>query len=138
MKTTLRISGFILLLSGTMFLFAGCATKQAYEGPKLPPESVAIIKPSNPGVIDLAVILQVDGKKRGFFEEIAEVLPGEHTVLIQVSSGFPPVTIYRTKALPFNAKAGHVYRVEGKVRGGRAIAWIEDETTNEVVAGEKQ
>lgn len=138
MKMTLRISSLFPFLFGTMFLFAGCATKQAYEGSKLPRESVAIIKPSTPGLIDLAGILQVDGTKRGFFEEIAEVLPGEHTVLVQVSSGFFPVTFYRTKTLSFNARAGHVYRVEGKVRGGKAIAWIEDETTNEVVAGERQ
>jgi len=138
MKMTLRIQSWILFTFGTVFLFAGCATKQAYEGSPLPRESVAVIKPSTPGLVNLAVILQVDGIKRGFFEEIAEVLPGDHTVLVQVSTGFFPVTIHRTKTLSFNARAGHVYRVEGKVSGGKAIAWIEDETTNEVVAGERQ
>jgi len=132
MKMTRRISSFILFLFGTMFLFSGCATKQAYEGSKLPRESVAVIKDSF-GVIDGAGILQVDGKKRGFFDKIVEVLPGEHTLVVQVHSA----GVARNKALTFNARAGHVYRVDGKVSRGNAIAWIEDETTNEVVAGER-
>jgi hypothetical protein len=140
MKMALRISRFILFLFGTMFLFAGCTTKQAYEGSKLPRESVAVIKPTT-GPIDQTIIVKVDGvdgKKRVIAQEIFEVLPGEHTVVVRAISGFFPVEFVRYKTLSFKARAGRVYRVEGKVRDGNAIVWIEDETTNEVVAGEKQ
>ena len=140
MKMTLRLSSFVLFLFGTMFLFGGCTTKQAYEGSKLPRESVAVIKPTT-GAIDQTIIVQVDGvagKTRVIAEEIFEVLPGDHTVVIRAISGWFPVYSTRERTLSFNARAGHVYRVEGKVRDGKAIVWIEDETTNEVVAGERQ
>ena len=139
MKITLRSSSFILFLLGTMLLFAGCATKQAYEGSKLPRESVATIKPTA-GIIDAAWILQVDGKERGFFEEIVEVLPGEHTIKIQVTSGFGGIfspQFVGNKTLSFRASAGHTYKADGTIKKGDTFAWIVDDTTNEVVAGER-
>ena len=138
MQIRISVSSVMPFLCGTFLLFAGCTTMQSYEGAKLPPEDVAIIKGSF-GVINMASILEVDGNARSFFEEMAELLPGEHTVKIQVMSGFggvfsPQYIGYKT--LSFQASAGHTYKVDGKIKKGDTFAWIVDETTNEVVAGE--
>jgi hypothetical protein len=109
---------------------------QSYEGPKVPPESVALIK-SSFGMIDLARISEVDGKARGFTEEFAEILPGEHIVKVQVRSGFVGAEYIGNKTLSFQARAGHSYKVEGKTKREDTFAWIVDETTSEVVAGKK-
>ncbi len=102
--------------------------------PKLPPESVALIK-STFGMIDLASISEVDGEARDLTEDVAEVLPGEHTVKIQVRSGFVGAEYIGNKTLAFRARAGHSYKVEGKTRREDTFAWIIDEATSEVVAG---
>ena len=138
MQIRISVSSVMPFLCGTFLLFAGCTTMQSYEGAKLPPEDVAIIKESF-SVINRASILEVDGKARSFFEESSEILPGEHTVKIQVISGFGsfigPQHI-GNRTLSFQASAGHTYKVDGKIKKGDTFAWIVDETTNEVVAGE--
>lgn len=136
MQMRISVSSVIPFLFGTLLLFAGCTTMKSYEGPKLPPENVALIKGSL-GTIVQVTILEVDGKARGFTEEISEILPGEHTVKIHVSSGFGFLRIGNKKTLSFKAKAGHTYKAEGKIIKGNTFAWIVDETTNEVVAGER-
>lgn len=143
MQIKVDVSSVMPLLFGTLLLFSGCTTMQSYEGPKLAPENVALIKGSF-GMINLASILEVDGKVRGFTQESAEVLPGEHTIRVQVTHGsgvFGP-QYSGNKKLSFRASAGHTYKVDGTIkkvdRFDRAIfVWIVDEKTNEVVAGER-
>jgi hypothetical protein len=136
MQIKISGSGVMPFLIGTLLLFAGCATTmQSYEGSKLPPENVALIK-GNFGVAKLATILEVDGKARGFFEEFAEVLPGEHTIKIQVSRGLG-TTYIGTKTLSFQAIAGHTYVIDGTIIKGDTFAWIVDKTTDTIVAGER-
>jgi hypothetical protein len=104
--------------------------------PKFPSEGLALIK-SSFGLVDLASISEVDGETRGFTEDIAEILPGEHTVKIRVRSGFVGAEYIGSKTLSFRARAGHSYKVEGKTKREHTFAWIVDETTGEVVAGKK-
>ena len=138
MKIRIDIFNVRPLLFGTLLLFSGCTTMQSYEGPKLAPENVALIKGSF-GMINLASILEVDGKARGFTEETAEMLPGEHTIRVQVTSGFGAFSpqYIGNKKLSFRASAGHAYKADGTIKEGVTFAWIVDETTNEVVAGER-
>ena len=137
MQKKIWLSCLTPFLFTALLLLVGCATKQAYEGPKLPSEGVVLIKPSF-GLVTLATIAEVNGKERGFFEERAEVLPGEHTVKIRVSRDTFFGKTIGNKTLTFQAKTGHTYKVDGTISGGDAFAWIVDETNNEVVAGEKR
>ena len=139
MQIRIGVSSAMPLLFGFLLFSAGCTTMQSYEGSKLPPEKVALIKGSF-GLINLASIIEVDGKARGFTEESAEILPGEHAVKIQVRSGWGSILMPQyigNKTLSFQANAGHTYRVDGTIKKGDTFAWIVDEATNEVVAGEK-
>jgi len=135
----ISISSVMPFLFGTLLTFTGCTTMQSYEGPKLSPEKVALLKGSF-GMINSATILEVDGKRRGFTQETAEILPGEHTVKIQVQSGFGGIfspQYVSNKTLSFLASAGHTYQADGVIKNGDPFAWIIDETTKEVVAGGK-
>ena len=139
MHIRIGVSSVMPFLFGTFLLFSGCATIQSYEGAKQPPENVALIKESF-GVINRASILEVDGKAHSFFEESSEILPGEHIVKIQVITGlgsFMGPQRIGNKTLSFQASAGHTYKVDGKIKKEGTFAWIVDETTNEVVAGER-
>lgn len=140
MKMRIGVPSVILFLLCTLFLYSGCTTMQAYDGPKLSPEKVAILKPSL-GYKNVADLLEVDGKKRGTTEGVAEILPGDHTVKIQITSGgwlgAGLLSRIGNSTLSFQARAGHTYLFDGKIIEGDTFAWIVDEATNEVVAGKK-
>ena len=102
----------------------GCSTtKQAYSGPKLPPDKVATISSNAP-----AVIYGLDGgsvKAKSF-----EVLPDVHTITVGYWNG-----TYRSMhscEISFTARAGHTYEVygEGDWRG-TWHCWIEDADTGQ-------
>lgn len=119
-------------------LSAGCSsppkkTVQMYAGAELPKEDVALIQPMEEASIDF-----VDGKKLGGSDS-AEVLPGEHKLMIKVSTrtfngatwgwnvGYTEVS--------FTARAGHVYEVYAHKEGPAVQAWVVDTQTREVVGG---
>ena len=137
----IKINSFsvISFLLSTLFLFTGCTTMQSYDGPKLSPEKVVLIEGSF-GMINSASILEVDGKARGWSEESAEMLPGEHTVKVKVLSGFGGIIspqLVGNKTLSFQTIAGRTYKVDGTIIKGDTFVWIIDTKTNEVIAGEK-
>ena len=126
---------FLALLLLAILLSAGCAMKwKAYAGPELLKDKIAIIEKGRVG------ITKVDGKGPGKarVSSVIEVLPGEHTLEVNVIGPhrgiFSP--IYK-RNITFMAEAGHVYIVYGKLDGENRWIWIEDKENNEVVAGEK-
>jgi hypothetical protein len=125
----------ILLAASGALLVAGCGGLiQTYEGPRKPVHDVAIIK-TNVGELtfDTVWIDLVDGKNlvRAYSE--IEVLPDRHSVRVQLSSGF----IKASGIVAFEANAGRTYHAMGTILRSGPRAWIEDNSTGEIVAGEK-
>ena len=125
----------------------GCATAQtfkAYEGPERPQDELAILDWSSGGWVD-----SIDGKSdprfaRGLlvapYDAIrrAELLPGKHT--IKYTDYFYKLG-YRNGEGVIDMKPGHVYILKHDrsypFRPKEGAAWIEDQTTGEVVLGSK-
>lgn len=126
----MRALGFALLL----LLAAGCGTTQIYDGPKKPLHEVAVLR-TNAGEIAFVTtwIGQIDGKELVAAYSEFEVLPGRHSLRVLLKAGI----LGASRNFSIDAKAGHTYRVKGIFSRSSAYAWIEDESTGEIVAGEK-
>lgn len=123
------------LVFALLLLAAGCGTLvQTYEGPKRPTSEVAVLK-TNVGELSFttAWIDLVDGRDLVIAYSELEVLPGRRTVRVAIKAGF----LGGSRTLSFDAVAGRSYRVRGLLARGGAHAWLEDERTGELVAGEK-
>ena len=141
MKTRVALSQLIVVL--VIVAVSGCVsvrTYQAYEGETLPKSQIAILRETKNFYLiyfcktDLRTIDEKDVNWAG----LVEMLPGPHKVsfrLEYVSYG----TEYRRGSFEFQAKAGHVYKLDvAKCTSIPPLqAWIEDETTGKVVAGTK-
>jgi hypothetical protein len=109
-----------------------------YSGPARPASQVARLQPG--GHLFRAVsIRSVDDKSLGMGNRYAEVLPGRHTVLVELTTGNGNVTRRIQREVTFVAKPGQTYTVEAKETGfwsTRFWVWIED-ATGTVIAGQK-
>src|SRR5215510_4005174 len=125
----------VLLAASGALLVAGCGGLiQTYEGPGKPAQDVAILK-TNVGELtfDTVWIDLVDGKNLvRAYSEIA-VLPGQHSVRIQLSSG----VLRASRIVSFEASAGRTYHVKGAILRSGTRAWIEDNSNGEIAGGEK-
>ena len=110
----------------------GCGTVQTYEGPKKATHEVALVKTNiGQAALDAVWVGRLDGKELVLAYSELELAPGSHATQILIKRGF----LTRSKAISFDAKAGHTYRVSGEFNSG--TAWLVDEGTGELVAGEK-
>ena len=116
-----------------------CATMQAYEGPKRPQGHIALIKSNHlQGFMASTGVKEIDGKSLSSDEDRAEVLPGVHNVRIEIIEGLGTSYInFEYLTLPIDAKAGHVYQVNGEINGGVPYAWIIDMGDGQIVSGQK-
>ena len=132
-----RFVTYLIFIAVTIAL-SGCAAKQAYEGEKQPAEQVALIKGSTNPFGTSASITSIDGEEgmRWTSGEV-EALPGYHELEVFLQSGIYYIYYFGKAKVSFTAKAGHVYRVEGKMRQEKLWAWIIDESDNSVVGGMK-
>jgi len=123
---------FWACLALVAMLVQGCGTMQAYEGPRKPANEIAVIK-TNVGelALDTAWVGKLDGRSLVLAYAELEVAPGSHSAQILIKRGF----LTRSESFSFDAKAGHTYRVKGDFHLGKA--WVTDERTGELVAGEK-
>ena len=135
MYTTTRRLLIILIIT----IFCGCGTIQVYTGDRLPKEKVAIIKQNGARPYYIA-IKEIDGKSVGSVFKDFEVLPGVHTLRINVMGSFP--NLYRKEdmdKISFVAEIGHVYRVDGWLdERGNAVTRVIDEETNTPVTLERK
>ena len=135
MYTTIRKLLIILIIT----IFCGCGTIQVYTGDRLPKEKVAIIKQNGARPYYIA-IKEIDGKSVGSVFKDFEVLPGVHTLRINVMGSFP--NLYRKEdmdTISFVAEIGHVYRVDGWLdERGKAVTRVIDEETNTPVTLERK
>ena len=84
-------------------------------------------------------IPSVDGRSLGFGNRSAEVLPGEHVVMVQLSRANGNITRIIQREVTFAAKAGKTYTAEADETGFWNPAfwvWVED-NTGAIVAGKK-
>ena len=117
-----------LLLIVVAILSTGCigGMRQAYPGPALPNEKIAILKMpqcrkcsssevtvQGYAIQDL-ILYRIDGKK-AFGPETATLLPGQHTLLFLPRAGVNPFSLFGTRVKPSeslitnNLEAGKSY-----------------------------
>jgi hypothetical protein len=126
-----EVINYIILCLLCLTLGSSCVTMQAYTGDQLPKEEVAIIKTNMESWFRNTWISEIDGKPVDIINTKIEVLPGIHTLRIQVKdSEFAQPVYVGVDTITFEAKAGHVYRIDGKVKRVEAVTWIIDEETN--------
>ena len=105
----------ISILGVTLLLLVSCATTQLYEGPKRPDSEVVIIKSA--GSTEYSVVVcQIDGENLSPCKSEIEILPGEHTLKLElVKSEATFQTSYNKKLF----RAGDRYLMgPGSVSGG--------------------
>ncbi len=122
---------YVILIILIITIFYGCGTIQVYTGDRLPEEKVAIIKQNGTRPYYVA-IKEIDGKAVDSMFKNFEVLPGVHTLRINVMGSFPD---WHKKedmdTIRFVAEAGNVYRVDGWLdERGNAVTRVIDEETN--------
>lgn len=89
-------------------LLAGCATFQAYEGPRLPRADVAILSPAL--LPRRQILLQAfDGRRLGLVHERIEMRPGPHEVVTIVQLWSQGRRVAFEHRLRFTAAAGGEY-----------------------------
>ena len=116
-----------------------CGTMKAYEGPKRPQGQIALIKSNHmQGFMASTEVREIDGKSLSSDEDRVEVLPEMHNVGIQIITGLGTSYVdFKEITLTIDAKAGHVYQVNGVMKGGLPYAWIIDMDNGEIVSGQK-
>ena len=131
LRLSLCIPCFLLLL-------CSCGTVKMYPGPSRPMSEVAKLQPG--GHLFRAVsIRSVDGRSLGFGNRYAEVLPGKHTVMVELTTASGNVTRSIQREATFVAKAGKTYTAEAQETGfwdTTFWVWIED-AAGSVVGGKK-
>ena len=135
MYTTTRRLLIILIIT----IFCGCGTIQVYTGDRLPKEKVAIIKQNGASPYYIA-IKEIDGKSVGSVFKDFEVLPGVHTLRINVMGSLPDLSRKDgMDTISFITEVGHVYRVDGWLdEQGSAVTRVIDEETNTPVTLERE
>ena len=130
---------YVILIILIITIFYGCGTIQVYTGDRLPKEKVAIIKQNGTRPYYIA-IKEIDGKSVGSVFKDFEVLPGVHTLRINVMGSFP--NLHRKDGMDtisFITEVGHVYRVDGWLdEQGSAVTRVIDEETNTPVTLERE
>ena len=132
LPTLARLTPCVLLI------LCSCGTLQMYPGASRPKNEVAMIEPGGHFFRQVS-IHTVDGRSLGFGSRSAEVLPGEHVVMVQLTQSAGNRIRIIQREVTFVAAAAKTYRVEAKETGFWDTAfwvWVED-AAGAFVAGEK-
>jgi hypothetical protein len=124
-----------------LLFLPGCATQQAYSGPELPDNEIAIIEEGYMGAFEPRVVItEIDDIKRDRTAAYMSVKPGAHRLELNLVSctGYPVIicTNLASKTLVLDAEAGQAYVVRGKFAAQKPVFWIEEEKSNRVVSGQ--
>jgi hypothetical protein len=141
------------LITALAIGLAGCAALNdtvagdpwlAYPGPAQPRDQVAVVKANlMNSLFSEAYVTEVDDRVVDRVGAHIEVLPGQHRlkVFVKRGAGVPGSLLWAAteksgrESLLLDAEAGHTYLVGGKVVEGKTVSWIEDEKSQQVVAG---
>ncbi len=130
---------YVILIILSITIFYGCGTIQVYTGDRLPKDKVAVIKQNGTRPYYIA-IKEIDGKPVDSVFKNFEILPGVHTLRINVMGSFPG--LHRKEdmdTISFVAEIGHVYRIDGRLdEQGNAVTRVIDEETNTPVTLERK
>ncbi len=152
MQLRLQIHGLrhlrTLMALAVVIATSACeTTMQAYQGDPRPKEEISVVKRyTHQGFLiqHRTWIVSFDEQKVDIFTSNIETLPGQHSAIAEYSMHFalPPCMMFGgcyEKKVPilFTTLAGHEYRIPGERKDGRIWVWVEDLTTDEVVAGGK-
>jgi len=129
---------YVILIILIITILYGCSTIQVYKGDRLPKQEVAIIKQNGTRPYYIA-IKEIDGKSVGSVFRNFEILPGIHTLKINVKGSFPDFDKKEDMdTISFLSEAGHVYRIVGWLDEQEdAVIWVVDEETNTPVTLER-
>jgi hypothetical protein len=131
-----------------VFLLSACQQPvKIYEGPERPFAEVSRIccraADIHGSLIGAKLLIEaIDGRDAGYFEMWAEIAPGRHEVRYVYLEGigaYPiivPVSVDRGR-LVFNAQPGRGYILKAEREGNTTWAWIEDEASRALVAGQR-
>lgn len=131
----------LIYCAAIVLLATGCMTIQAYTGESRNNLETALLLETSYHPI---YIKSVNGMSVGFFHNKARILPGDNFLRVKVLlpgesdvRGVPMIESYFIKEINFEAKAGHVYQIDGIVNRNKQWVWVEDAESLEVVGGEK-
>ncbi len=142
MRTTVATAagaGMALLLSITA---GGCAsTVKVYAGPELPQSRVSTLMPDKASGSHLSEIniRRINGKQvDDLINPQYQVLPGQHTVNVEMRKEGPSRSVYATSRainnVSFTALPGHNYRIVGDIQDGIGMVWVEDAASGDRVS----
>ena len=141
--------GRAALLLSMLLLWSACQEPtKLYPGPEKPFAEVSriccrVAEVRGSLIGDKLRLDAIDGRDSGYFETWAEVTPGRHEVRYSYLTG---IGAYPTPVLPlssdegrmiFNAQPGHGYILKATRQDGKVWAWIEDEASRALVAGQR-
>src|SRR5262245_56848750 len=131
--------GWTRLWFGVLTCVLSCAACTTFEDAGQPPSKMATIKITdlNTGRFYNVLFVGIDGIAELPWVPFVRVAPGLHQVSFKYYSGLTRFEGYPI-TLPLEAKAGRVYRIDGRAieDRGRWVVWIIDDQTGEVVAGQ--
>jgi hypothetical protein len=105
----MRGADVLLPLSCLLLAVAGgCATLRTYDGPRLGPTEVAVLKPATSTHAHV-VLEEINGRELGLLQDRAEVLPGPLDIVAVVILTHGERTIARRHEFAFTAEAGETY-----------------------------
>ena len=131
LRLSLCIPCFLLLL-------CSCGTVKMYPGPSRPKSEVVKLQPGGHFFRPVS-ICSVDGRSVGFGNRYAEVLPGKHVVMVQLTRSNGNVTRVIQREVEFVGKAGKTYTAEADETGfwdTTFWVWVED-AAGRIVGGKK-
>ena len=119
---------FALGVSGLVVFVVACGTLKAYTGPELPDSQTALIKSDYRFPFHMVQIISIDN----FTTTSAKVrvLPGHHSLTVELYQSYVITHITVQGNISFDAKAGSVYLVEGRMEGLDAVFNIKEVAGN--------
>jgi len=116
-------SAFAMLL----LLLTACGPAKKYAGPYLPDGEIAVIVPDDKMFTHISII-SVDKNRLATNENDIAVLPGTHTLFLEVVLDYPFLDkyLYFNQYLTFTAEAGHHYTLHASILPMRdeGFTWI--------------
>ena len=122
-----QIRLLFLILVGLSIVVTACGPEKKYTGPYLPDSEIAIIKPGDK-MFTHVNILSVDKYRLTTDESSISVLPGTHTLFLEVVLDYPFLDkyLYFNQYLTFYAEAGDIYTLHASIlpMKDKGFAWI--------------
>lgn len=141
---------YVVMFALVAGVLAGCGSGRAEGRLTKRGETISVLRAQGDALRYRVRILELDGQLiLAERLEGVEIFPGRHRVRVRIEGwqnvkpaekeldDFPDPSQAREVTLSFQAEGGRTYTVRGVLGEDRAWAWVRDERTREVVAGER-